>query len=198
VRNWEIKSRSRSCCFCETSFELGQSYHCLLSLGGEEPIRSDFCERCWREKDLDKSRGEEGVAYWRASFHQISRRKETEDPIEKDLVQHLLDKYINSEEPEHINLCYILALLQERKKTLVVRQMSRDEEGNRFTVYEHRERGDTFLVRDPELSLAQAETVEVEIKALLEKENGDESAEETSGGESEGEENKMEKEKGNI
>jgi len=168
MRNWEIKTRSRSCCSCEGKFESGQTYHCLLDMRGEEPFRLDYCARCWREKDLAQSRGNPGTAYWQAAFRLSARSRGDAEPIEKDLVQRLLDKYISSSEPPHVNLCYILALLQERKRILLVRQAGVDEEGNRFTVYEHRERGDTFLVRDPELSLAEAEQVEKEIRILLE------------------------------
>lgn len=167
MQNWEIKSRSRACCSCQAPFETGQVYHCFLDLTVPEPVRSDHCQRCWGEKGLEAGRGREGTAYWKASFRRVSRRREETERIEKDLVQRLLDKHIRSVQERHINLCYILGLLQERKKILIVRQRGRDEEGNLYTVYEHRERGDTFVIRDPGLSLAEAESVEAEIKQLL-------------------------------
>jgi len=100
----------------------------------------------------------------------LKEKKEESEPIERDIVQRLLDRFIDSEEPAHVRVCFILALLQERKKILLVRGRGRDPDSGPYTIYEHRERGDTLIIRDPELTLSEAEAVEAEIKALMEQE----------------------------
>jgi hypothetical protein len=169
MRNWEIKSRSRFCSLCQSPFEVGQVYHCLLDFSQEEPERKDFCERCWREKAL--SRGKKGgeKAYWKANFKRLYRPVEDEQ-IKKSTVQRLMDKYLASGLPEHINLCFILALFQERKKAFIPRQFTRDEAGNKVVVYEHRLSGATYVIRDPGLTLDEAETVQKQVRELMARE----------------------------
>lgn len=176
MRNWEIKSRSRSCAACAAPFQTGQMYHCLLHFGGEEPSRADYCERCFREKSLEASRSGPEKAYWRSSFKRLYTPVEEREAIRKDLAQRLLEKHVGSERPEHVNLCYILALLQERSRILIPRTRSRDEGGSWITVYEHARTGDTFLIRDPGLSLSEAEAVEQQIKCLIEAEKAADAA----------------------
>lgn len=178
MRNWEIKSRGRFCSSCQAPFELGQVYHCLLDLSGDEPERRDFCVRCWNEHypSLKKEAGES--AYWRGVFRMLYSPVDRE-VIKRDLVRDLLDRYVGSTEPAHINLCYILALLEERKKIFIERETVRGEDGERMVVYEHAESGDTYLIRDPGLSLKEVEEVQAEVSELLSREK---SAEEEEGG----------------
>lgn len=164
MRNWEIDSRGRRCSSCGRPFAEEQVFHTLLDLTPDRPARADICERCWRE--AGEASGREGTAYWRSRFRRLRPSVDREE-IKKSLVRRLLDKYIDSPAPEHVNLCFVLALLEERKKKLVVRGRSRDGAGNRVVIYEHCEDGKTYLVRDPGLSLGRAEEVEEQVKALL-------------------------------
>jgi len=169
MRNWEIRSRNRNCSGCQAPFRVGQIYHCLLDFGGDEPRREDFCQRCWEEKALSTKKKGRDRAYWRATFKKLYQPVEDER-IKKDMVQRLFEKYIRSELPEHVNLCYILALLQERKKIFIPRKRTRDHRGDEVVVYERRDSGETYMVRDPGLSLDQAEAVEKQIQNLIEAE----------------------------
>jgi len=181
LRNWEIKSRSRACAACAAPFQTGQMYHCLLSFAGAEPARADYCERCFQEKIQAAARSGPEKAYWRSAFKRLYTPVEEREAIRKDMAQRLLEKYVSSEQPEHVNLCYILALLQERSRILIPRTRTRDEGGVWITVYEHVQSGDTFLIRDPGLSLSEAEAVEGQIKALIEAEKAASEAAEKEG-----------------
>ena len=172
MRNWEIKSRGRFCSSCQAPFEPGQAYHCLLDLSGEEPERSDYCIRCWNEKALFQEKENPLRAYWRGIFRALYSPVDRE-VIKRDVVRELLDKHIDSSDPVHINLCYILALLEERKKVFVEREIVLGEEGERIVVYEHSESGDTYLIRDPGLSLAEVEEVQAQVQELLARKNPD-------------------------
>ena len=170
MRNWEIKSRSRFCSACESPFQTGQVYHCVLDFGAAEPRRNDYCERCFQGESLSAPRAGPEKAYWRSSFKRLYTPVEEQETIRKDMAQRLLEKYVQSENPEHVNLCYILALLQERNKLLLPRTRTRDRDGAWITVYEYVQTGDTFLIRDPGLSLSEAEAVQAQIKELIDAE----------------------------
>lgn len=164
MRNWEVKSRSRECSSCGRPFVEEQSFHSLLDLASDTPERFDICERCWREEG--SSRRRDRAAYWQSRFRGYRAPVEREK-IKKNIVRHLLDRYIDSELPEHVNLCFVLALLEERKKNLVVRKVTSDKNGMRTVIYEHPADGKTYLIRDPGLTLSGANEVEDQVRALL-------------------------------
>jgi len=163
VRNWALRSRSRFCYSCRQPFQEGQIYHCRLDLSGDEPLRRDYCEDCWEKQETSpESRG----AYWKTAFKRLYNPADNET-IKQDKAQQLLEKYIRSEESGHLKLCYILALLQERKKTLLLREEARDREGRDIFIYEHVPTGKIYAIRDPKLSLSGAEEVQRQLTELL-------------------------------
>lgn len=169
MRNWEIKARSRSCAVCEQSFEVGQTLHTLLAVTGEECERKDHCSRCWKEAVPESARGGPGTAYWQIRFRRLTPPPE-EEKIKADVIERLLQRYLDSEEVSHLNLCYILALLEERKKVLIPREKILDDQGRTMIVYEHSGTGETYLIRDPHLSLLEVESVQVQVMELIEAE----------------------------
>jgi len=169
LRNWEIRARGRNCSACQQPFETGQTYHTLLEISGEECDRRDHCSRCWKEVSAAAGNPREGAAYWQSRFRRLTPPPEKEK-IRRDVIERLLARYLDSEQPAHVNLCYILALLEERKKVFVLREEIRDGEGNRVIVYEHTDTGETYLIRDPRLSLAEVEEVQGQVRELIEAE----------------------------
>lgn len=169
MRNWEIRARSRFCSSCDQAFEIGQTYLSILDFHGLEPERKDYCVRCWKERGLAAEKEGPEKAYWQSHFKRLTTPAEKE-VIKKDVIERLLDRYIRSEEESHINLCYILALLEERKKVLIPRETMIDEDGRKIIVYEHAATGATYLIRDPHLSLTEVETVQTQVKELIEQE----------------------------
>ncbi len=169
MRNWEIRARSRSCAVCEQPFESGQTLHTLLTVAGEECERKDHCSRCWKETVPESAQAAPGTAYWQSRFRRLTPPPE-EEKIKTDVIERLLKRYLDSEEEAHLNLCYILALLEERKKVLIPREKIRDDQGRTVIVYEHNATGETFLIRDPRLSLSEVEAVQAQVKELIEDE----------------------------
>jgi hypothetical protein len=64
------------------------------------------------------------------------------------------------------NTRYILAVMLERKKQLK-QTGTRETEEATFLVYEHIKSGEVYIIRDPELKLAQIEEVQKEVSRLL-------------------------------
>jgi hypothetical protein len=63
----------------------------------------------------------------------------------------------------------------ERRRVLVERGIQRDPDGSVIRIYEHRQTGESFLIREPELRLDQLESVQAEVVAML---GGDKATEE--------------------
>jgi hypothetical protein len=74
---------------------------------------------------------------------------------------------METDNPAHGNVIYILAIMLERKKVLVEKDVHVESDATR-RVYEHRKTGETFIVRDPHLRLDQLEHVQEDVVAMLE------------------------------
>jgi hypothetical protein len=72
------------------------------------------------------------------------------------------------EDKEHTeNTRYILAVMLERQKLLRETDNQRTPNGI-LRVYEHRKTGEVYLIRDPDIPLAEVEAVQNEVIVLLE------------------------------
>lgn len=86
------------------------------------------------------------------------------------MVEVLIKKYLPSENPAHINLCYILAVMLERKKIFIHKDSTSKADGKKILVYENNKTEETFLIVDPQLKLAEIHGVQIQVKALLDEE----------------------------
>ena len=75
-------------------------------------------------------------------------------------------RLVNEDEEHTENARYILAVMLERKKLLRETDTQEIPSGI-LRVYEHRKTGDVFLIKDPQIPLSEVETVQEEIRLLL-------------------------------
>ena len=75
----------------------------------------------------------------------------------------MLRRLLESNDPAHVNTRYLLAVMLERKR--ILRPQTSEDKG--ILVYEHSRTGETFLIVDPDLSLADLVAVQEEVSALL-------------------------------
>jgi hypothetical protein len=108
---------------------------------------------------------ESSVSVWKAVFHPPPPPPEA--PLKKETAESLLRSLIEKNEPARKNVIFILAVMLERQRLLVERDVKTIEDGSTVRVYEHRKTGDTFLVTDPHLDLNQLEHVQEEVIAML-------------------------------
>jgi hypothetical protein len=73
---------------------------------------------------------------------------------------------IEANDPKHGPVCYILAVMLERKRILKVKEQIQGENGRVF-VYEQPATGDVFTIADPNLQLDQLEEVQRDTAQLL-------------------------------
>ena len=173
-QDWDIKPRSDSCRVCDAPFEDQQPYFAALTFGPEGYARADYCEQCRAgEKPSDGP-----YSTWQGIFKMPP--PPPEEALKKETAETLLRRLMEDEDPAQINVMYILAVMLERKRVLVEKDVQTREDGTLIRIYEHRKSGETFLIPDPKLRLDQLDQVQEEVVALLgTREQQEETAEES-------------------
>jgi len=167
--DWQIQARSKACATCGTPFRESDAYHCLLAEADDALARSDYCSACW-----EKTRGElldapTAISTWRGTVP--PKLVPPDEPIKRTTAEALLSKYLHSTGSDEKSFCFILGLILERKRILRRRQVMYDEHrGAKLVVYEHARSGESYIIEDPGLSLAELEKVHGQVAAILERE----------------------------
>ncbi len=161
TQDWDIKPRSEACSTCKTAFVDRAPYFSCLVFGAEGYARQDYCEPCWAKH----SQGE-GARYsvWQGIFR--SPPPPAEEALKKETAESLLRKLIEEQDPARQEVIFILAVMLERKKILVERDVQ-VQDGVTTRVYEHKQSGETFVIRDPRLDLGALGAVQAQVVALL-------------------------------
>ena len=161
---WSIKSRSRECAGSEKTFEDGETIYAALFPDPDSSgyLRKDFCEEAWNERGDD---AEAPFSQWKTTFEAPVAEEKTEDVVQED-PESLLRRLIEEEEEHTENARYILAVMLERQKLLRETDTQQLPTGV-LRVYEHRKTGDVFIIKDPQIALADVESVQDEIRELL-------------------------------
>lgn len=161
AQDWDIKPRSEACQKCNVPFADKQVYHAALVYGEQGYVRGDYCQGCW--PSCEKS----AMPYsmWKGVFRMPP--PPPEEPLKKETAESLLRKLIMDEDDSKGSVIYILAVMLERKRVLVEKDVKKRPDGIWIRVYEHRKSGETFIVADPRLRLDRVEEVQKEVVALL-------------------------------
>jgi hypothetical protein len=187
---WEIRSRNKTCLVCEKIFIEGDTYHCLLEEVEDEFVRRDYCLECWEKAGAGKPGHAAIISYWRGEI-KPEPVNEKQDVIHRNTAEGLLRKYLHTQEENEKNLCYILALMLERKRILVHKDtLHKGDSNKQLLIYEHARTQEAFVIEDPQLSLERIGRVQTQVKELLDAETSavegdpeaDENAEETDNG----------------
>jgi hypothetical protein len=163
AQDWDIKSRADSCQACQGPFEDRATYYsCLLFTEEEGYVRGDFCARCWPEKQANEKRP---FSVWQGIFRLPP--PPAQEALRKETAESLLRKLIEDDDRRRESVIYILAVMLERKRILVERDVQYHEDGGMTRIYEHRRSGETFLIRDPRLNINELASVQEEVVELL-------------------------------
>jgi hypothetical protein len=165
MNEWNIQSRARACQACAKAFADKQLFHTLLFEEKQQYERLDICADCWQTQYREGASDRKGfVSQWQGVFQ--TPPAAPEDPIQKESAESLLRKLIEANDPKHGPVCYILAVMLERKRILKVKEQIQGEKGRVF-IYEHAGTGDVFTIADPNLQLGQLEEVQHDTAQLL-------------------------------
>jgi hypothetical protein len=160
-QDWDIKSRSEACTACEKPFLDKQEYYATLAFGEEGYARTDFCDDCWTAHKENS----QAYSMWKGVFRMPP--PPDEEALQKETAESLLRKLMEDDDPDKINVRYILTVMLERKKILIERDVQTGRDGGKIRVYEHRKTGETFVVPDPALRLDELEEVQEEVVIML-------------------------------
>lgn len=159
-QEWEIKSCGRACAGTGQPFEDGQAIHSCLVFGTEGYLRKDFSEAGWEASDRQGV-----VSFWKSEFH--APPPPAPEAVRKETAETLLRQFLGKEDYSRINAVYILAVMLERKRVLVERDVQVREDGTKVLIYEHKKTGEVFTIPDPQLKLGALEAVQQEVAELL-------------------------------
>lgn len=157
---WEIKARAHQCARSEQPFVDGAIVYTLLYRDRNGFRREDVSEKVWEEiKDHAKP-----FSFWKSRYE--APAPPAPEPVPKESGEALLRKLLYENRPEHLKARYVLSIMLERKKTL--RQVDvREDNAEKFLIYEHVLSGELFVIEDPRLKLDQLDSVQHEVYALL-------------------------------
>ncbi len=160
ANEWEIKSRGNRCSVTERQFADGEVFHTLLFREQDGFSREDLSEEAWQARDTSKT----PFSSWKSKYEVPP--PPAPEALGKQTAEDLLRRFMEEPGDQHANVRYILALMLERKRLLKPIE-TKEEEGNRLLIYEHRASGEVFVIPDPRLRLDQIESVQMEVAALL-------------------------------
>ena len=165
-QEWNIKERSDACQTCNKAFTDDDIFFSRLDFEKGGYSRHDICPVCWNDAARKGA-----LSVWKSVF-KLPPPSEPE-PLKKETAESLLRQLMETEDPANLNTIYILAVMLERRRILVERDVRTREDGVKVCIYEHRKTGETFLIPDPGLKLSELRQVQEEVVARLGGREGD-------------------------
>lgn len=159
-QDWNIRTRSESCEGTGRPFAEGETLHTALFREGDVFRRADFSEEAWNDRQATDG-ADQPFSSWKSRYEPPA--PPAPEALPKDDAEGMLRMLAGSHDPAHTNARYLLAVMLERKR--ILRPQASGEKG--LLVYEHARTGETFLIPDPGLSLADLAAVQEEVSALL-------------------------------
>jgi hypothetical protein len=159
-QDWVIKSRSHVCAVSGEPFADGANIYSVLSHGPEGYVRADISDVHWPEAARDHV-----ISFWRSIYQ--APPPPAEEPLKKETVETLLRQFMSREDYSRVQVIFILAVMLERKRVLIERDVQRRDDGTKLRIYEHRQTGEIFTIPDPELRLDQISEVQLQVNELL-------------------------------
>jgi hypothetical protein len=165
MNEWNIQSRSHVCQSCGKPFADEESCQTLLLQDRHQYVRMDVCAQCWETQYGEGAADRKGfISQWQSTYHKPPAAPP--EPIQRETAEDLLRKLIAGNQPQDGPVCFILAVMLERRRILKVKeQFQRD--GARVFIYEQPKTGDVFTITDPNLRFDQLEEVQRDISRLL-------------------------------
>jgi hypothetical protein len=159
-QEWEIKPCQHVCAATGQPFEDQQRIYSRLVFTPEGYVRADYSEAGWTD---GAKKG--AVSFWKSVYH--APAPPAPEPMKKETAEMLLRQFMAREDFSRKNAIYILAVMLERKRVLVERDVQMRPDGLKLRIYEHKKTGEIFTVPDPGLRLDELESVQAEVNELL-------------------------------
>lgn len=157
--DWKIKTRGEACAVTGKPFEEGEFFYTLLTLAkGGELLRQDICEQAWIERN-DNIRP---LSFWKSKFKPTPAHPP--EALEKADAESELRRLLDEGAHQSPKVCYLLALLLERKRILRVKDRT-EIDGQPAIIYEHADTQETFLIPEVDFKISDIEALQEELKS---------------------------------
>ena len=165
AESWHVRSRSRECAATQQPFADGDTIITALFPDPESSgyLRRDYSPEGWESLPAE---AEVPFSFWKSRYA-APGGEQTVNPMEKLSAEEILRRLVDEDKEHTENTRYILAVMLERQKLLRETDNQRTPNGI-LRVYEHRKTGEVYLIRDPDIPLAEVEAVQNEVIVLLE------------------------------
>ena len=157
---WSIRKCADECAASGVKFEDRQWVISILEHTEEGYVRRDFCEEQAPENV-------NALSSWRSRY--VAPPPPEREPIEKESAESLIRNMLQAEQRDQEPAIYILALMLERKKLFIEREVTYEANGETVRVYEHRKTNESFIIKDPGIKLSELSEVQEQVIALLER-----------------------------
>ncbi|MFP6872818.1 MAG: hypothetical protein VCA55_04845 [Verrucomicrobiales bacterium] len=165
--SWHIRLRSNTCHESNHPFADGEPFYAAIfrDQAKGEFERRDFCVSAWEER-ISKTNSPAPYSFWRTTFESAPDDPRKREIVGKESAEAMLRRLIEEDDAKSENARYILAIMLERKK--IFRQTDLKENSKaRMLFYEHTRSGEAFIVRDPNLKLAEIDAIQEEVSRWL-------------------------------
>ena len=164
--DWAIHPVAKFCMRCGRAFADREKIRTVLLRHPQEGyLRRDLCESCWQEEwGRLSEKPPEFVSQWQTFFRKPAKPTE---PVQRQTAEGLLRRLLLDGSEEWAPVCFVLAVMLERKRILRMKARS-EQNGKRWLHYEHSKTGETLTVPDPGVQLEQMESIVAKIATLLE------------------------------
>ena len=165
LESYSIKSRSHACHVSGEEFQEEQPFIAAIFPDPESSgyLRRDYSLASWENKEEE----EEPFSFWRSHYKPPVKEKETQ--VTSHDPESLFAQLIEDDEAHTENARFILAAMLERKK--VIRETDTQQlPTGLLRIYENRKSGDVFIIKDPQIALADVESIQEEVQQLLDPE----------------------------
>jgi hypothetical protein len=158
---WNIRAAAAACGVCGSEFADGGPFFSRLRVvPGQGYDRGDFCPSCWND---DARR--DAISVWKSVFR--APPPPPAEALKKETAESLLRHLIETGDPARREAVFVLAVMLERRRTLIEREVRMPDGGGKVRVYEHRGTGEAFVIEDPQLRLDDLERVQRLVAELL-------------------------------
>ena len=160
---WNIRTCADQCTACQKKFTDREALMSRLCFTPDGYVREDFCTPCWQAKNAE-ARG--AVSAWAATWL-APEKKASAEAMKKETAESMLRELMETDDTSRGNVIFILAVMLERRRILIEKEVQVQPDGRKIRVYEHKQTGEVFVVPDPGLRLKEIESVQLEVMELL-------------------------------
>ena len=161
IAEWNIRACSSQCAACHRPFDDGERLTSRLLFTPEGYLREDYCRACWPARPDPAA----GLSDWSAVWH--APAPPPPEPLKKETAESLLRELMETDQTDQRNAIFILAVMLERRRILVEKDIQTLPDGTKIRIYEHKKTGESFVIPDPQLKLAEIAAVELDVMQLL-------------------------------